>query len=108
MSSSYQVANRSLPVADIYAFPPSQLPLSLSAEEAIAQLVPTSTNTPKGNLLPIYASLPADVLTPVIAFLRLTDGAKPGESFLLESVVRGETAGRWSFVGARESTLVWH
>jgi anthranilate synthase component 1 len=78
-----------------------QLPLSLSADEAVAQLLPTSSHTPKGNLLPVYASLPADILTPVIAFLRLTDGAKSGESFLLESVVRGETAGRWSFVGSR-------
>jgi len=47
--------------------------------------------------------LPADVLTPVIAYLRLTDGASGVESFLLESAVKGETAGRWSFVGASES-----
>lgn len=62
--------------------------------------MPTSTHTPIGNCLPISASLPADILTPVIAYLRLTKGCTSGESFLLESVVRGETAGRWSFVGA--------
>lgn len=63
-------------------------------------------HTPAGNCIAISASLPADILTPVIAYLRLTNGARSGESFLLESVVRGETAGRWSFVGACESDLV--
>ena len=76
--------------------------ISPSLEEALALLVPSS-GTPAGNCLPISASLPADILTPVMAYLRLTNGGRTGESFLLESVVRGETAGRWSYVGASES-----
>ncbi|GAA6060151.1 hypothetical protein JCM10212_001448 [Sporobolomyces blumeae] len=83
-----------------------KLTLSSTLEEAKALLLPStspsssSTSTPSGNCLPVWATLPADVLTPVIAYLKLTDGAKAGESFLLESAVKGETAGRWSFVGA--------
>ncbi|GAA5904009.1 anthranilate synthase TRP2 [Sporobolomyces salmoneus] len=82
-----------------------KLALSHSLEEVRSLLLPsssssTSSTAPTGNCLPIWATLPADVLTPVIAYLRLTDGARAGESFLLESAVKGETAGRWSFVGA--------
>ncbi|GAA5932611.1 anthranilate synthase TRP2 [Sporobolomyces koalae] len=82
-----------------------QLTLSHSLEAAQSLLLPTSASTSAstaatGNCLPIWATLPADVLTPVIAFLRLTNGARTGECFLLESAVKGETAGRWSFVGA--------
>lgn len=47
--------------------------------------------------------LPADILTPVLCYLAITEGAELGiESFLLESVVRGETAGRYSYIGASE------
>ena len=75
--------------------------LSLSLASAVSHLSPASDGTPaKGNLLPLYATLPGDILTPVIAYLRLTNGATTGESFLMESVVRGETGGRWSYVGA--------
>ncbi|GJN88815.1 hypothetical protein Rhopal_001786-T1 [Rhodotorula paludigena] len=76
--------------------------LSHSLDDVSSLLLPSSSSSsqPEGNCLPIWATLPADVLTPVIAYLRLTDGAKGGESFLLESAVKGETAGRWSFVGA--------
>ncbi|TNY20730.1 putative TRP2-anthranilate synthase component I [Rhodotorula diobovata] len=80
--------------------------LSHTLQEATALLLPSSPSSssssaePAGNCLPIWATLPADVLTPVIAYLRLTDGASGVESFLLESAVKGETAGRWSFVGA--------
>lgn len=80
-------------------------PLSLKLEEASAQLLPSATSTPLGNCLPIFATLPGDLLTPVLAYLRLTNGARAGESFLMESAVRGETSGRWSYVGA--STLLW-
>lgn len=54
------------------------------------------------NTLPISLSIPApDTLTPVIAYLRLTDGAASDQSsFLLESVLPGSTQGRYSFVGA--------
>ncbi|KAK4702002.1 anthranilate synthase component I, partial [Phenoliferia sp. Uapishka_3] len=74
--------------------------VSPSLPEALALLAPSDGVAPAGNCLPISATLPADILTPVMAYLRLTNGGRTGESFLLESVVRGETAGRWSYVGA--------
>jgi anthranilate synthase component 1 len=46
---------------------------------------------------PTVRELPADLLTPVGAFLRLTGR---GPSFLLESVERGQQVGRFSLLGA--------
>ena len=55
-----------------------------------------------GRIIPIYTKIPADLLTPVMAYLRLSDGAKVGqESFLLESVNTGERLGRYSFLGVK-------
>lgn len=89
----------------------AQPKLSHSLDEVLSILLPSSSSSQQseGNILPVWAILPADVLTPVIAYLRLTDGAKDGvESFLLESAVKGETAGRWSFVGASVSSSSLH
>ena len=52
----------------------------------------------RGNLIPIYAELPADLETPVSLFLKLS-GGEP--SFLLESVDGGERIARYSFLGVR-------
>ena len=52
----------------------------------------------KGNLIPIYCELPADVETPVSVYLKLQD---EGPSFLLESITGGEAVGRYSFIGVR-------
>ena len=43
--------------------------------------------------------LPADLVTPVGAYLRLRE-ALGAPAFLLESVERGEQVGRYSFLGA--------
>ena len=50
-----------------------------------------------GNLIPLVREIPADLLTPVAASLRLTRGAR--HHFLLESVEGGETLARYSFIG---------
>jgi len=65
-------------------------PLSPSREEfgALAQ---------HGNLIPIFTELPADLDTPLSAFLRLRPGPY---AFLLESVEGGEKWARYSFLGA--------
>ena len=56
----------------------------------------------RGNIIPVYAKVPADLLTPVMAYLRLSNGARLGEeSFLLESVNTGERVGRYSFLGTK-------
>ncbi len=52
----------------------------------------------QGNLLPVYEVFPADLLTPVSAYLRIAQGAR--YSFLLESVEGGEKIARYTFAGA--------
>ncbi|KAH8919054.1 hypothetical protein BT69DRAFT_1285147 [Atractiella rhizophila] len=54
----------------------------------------------QGNLVPIYATLPGDLLTPTAAYLKITNGCRVGESFLLESVLGAAGVARYSFVGA--------
>jgi len=50
----------------------------------------------KGNAIPVYAEVGADLETPVSAFLKI---AKGPYGFLLESVEQGEHLGRYSFLG---------
>ncbi|RKP03635.1 hypothetical protein CXG81DRAFT_29220 [Caulochytrium protostelioides] len=45
--------------------------------------------------------MPSDLLTPVSAFLKLTNGAMDPYSFLFESVEGGENQSRYSFLGSR-------
>ena len=52
----------------------------------------------QGNLVPVYETFTADLLTPVGAHLRIARDAK--YSFLLESVEGGETIARYTFAGA--------
>ena len=62
--------------------------------------------TQQGNLVPVWTSVPADLLTPVSAYLKLTRRqaqsrrAKPNYSFLLESVEGGETVARYTYLGS--------
>ena len=51
-----------------------------------------------GNLIPVYDVFPADLLTPVSAYLRIARGTR--YSFLLESVEGGEKIARYTFAGA--------
>ena len=61
--------------------------------------------TQQGNLVPVWTSVPADLLTPVSAYLKLTRqggkkaGSKANYSFLLESVEGGETIARYTYLG---------
>ncbi|HTQ85270.1 MAG TPA: chorismate-binding protein, partial [Candidatus Solibacter sp.] len=52
-----------------------------------------------GNLVPVCAVLPADLLTPVGALLRLAPPGGASKAFLLESVEGGERLARYSFLG---------
>jgi len=52
----------------------------------------------EGNLVPVYETYTADLLTPVGAYLRIARDAK--YAFLLESVEGGENIGRYTFAGA--------
>ena len=50
-----------------------------------------------GKIVPVFRRRNADFITPVMAYLKLKDGRRP--SFLLESVLKGEQLGRYSFIG---------
>src|SRR3954464_1812449 len=52
----------------------------------------------RGNLVPVYETFTADLLTPVGAYLRLAKRAR--YACLLESVEGGEKIARYTFVGA--------
>ena len=57
----------------------------------------------RGNLVPVYRSINADLETPVSAYLKV---ARPPYSYLLESVAGGERIGRYSFIGTEPYRVV--
>jgi anthranilate synthase component 1 len=57
----------------------------------------------RGNLIPIYRELVADLETPVSAFMKINRG---GNSFLLESVEGGERIARYSFIGTEPYKII--
>lgn len=58
----------------------------------------------KGDLVPVYRTLLADLETPVSVYLKLTQGGQ--SAFLLESVEGGEQVGRYSFIGVNPHGLI--
>jgi anthranilate synthase component 1 len=60
----------------------------------------------RGNLVPVYRELPADLETPVSVYLKLRERASRRESFLLESVEGGEQIARYSFIGVEPSRVI--
>ncbi len=52
----------------------------------------------EATLIPVVKSISADLLTPVSAFLAISQ--KESHAFLLESIERGEQIGRYTFLGA--------
>jgi len=57
----------------------------------------------KGNLVPIWRQIQADLETPVSVYLKLRG---KGPSFLLESVEKGEQLGRYSFLGVKPAGVL--
>lgn len=57
----------------------------------------------RGNLIPVYREIMADMDTPVTAFKKLDDG---NFSYLLESIEGGEKWGRYSFLGSSPSVVI--
>jgi anthranilate synthase component 1 len=55
------------------------------------------------SVVPVWRELLADLTTPVALFTRCVGD---GNGFLLESVDRGETWGRWSFIGLNPSLSI--
>ncbi|KZS98980.1 anthranilate synthase component [Sistotremastrum niveocremeum HHB9708] len=52
----------------------------------------------RGNCIPVYVQIPADLITPCMAYLRIAKDSK--YSFLLESIIAGENLARYSFIGS--------
>ncbi|HUG15946.1 MAG TPA: anthranilate synthase component I [Thermomicrobiales bacterium] len=57
----------------------------------------------RGNVIPVYREIMADMETPVSAYLKIADGP---HSFLLESVEGGQTLARYSFLGSNPYLIV--
>ncbi len=57
----------------------------------------------KGNLIPVYREIMADMDTPVSAFMKIDDGEY---SFLLESIEGGEKWARYSFLGSSPAVVL--
>ncbi|MBU2535873.1 MAG: anthranilate synthase component I [Chloroflexota bacterium] len=57
----------------------------------------------RGNLVPVYREMMADLETPVSAYLKIARG---NYSFLLESVEGGERLARYSFIGTEPSQVI--
>ncbi|WVQ93356.1 anthranilate synthase component I [Kwoniella sp. CBS 9459] len=77
--------------------PPFSNTYPLTSSTARSKAPAAAENT-KPNLVPVFVEVPADLLTPVSAYLKIAKEQK--YSFLLESVVGGENLARYSFVGA--------
>jgi len=57
----------------------------------------------KGNLIPVYREIMADMDTPVTAFKKIDDGR---HAFLLESIEGGEKWARYTFLGATPAVVI--
>jgi anthranilate synthase component 1 len=57
----------------------------------------------RGNLVPVYREIKADLETPVSAYLKIARGKY---SFLLESVEGGERLARYSFLGTEPDRII--
>jgi len=72
----------------------------LPSLDAVRELLSKPSQAPqKPNLIPIYAQISADLITPSAAYLKVRAQTKSDFSFLFESAAT-ESVGRYSFVGA--------
>ncbi|KAF9036571.1 ADC synthase [Panaeolus papilionaceus] len=73
-------------------------PQTLPAYPPLSTIEKLVIQEKRGNCVPIYVELPADLITPCMAYLRIAKDSK--YSFLLESVIGGENVARYSFIGS--------
>lgn len=70
--------------------------------KSFEQLAHAPSTAGRRTLLPMFRRLFSDALTPVLAYRRLVrPDDRMAPSFLLESVVGGDTIGRYSYLGAQ-------
>lgn len=77
---------------------------SLQAFPPLATVEKIILQEKRGNCVPVFVQLPADLLTPCMAYLRVAKDSK--YSFLLESVIAGENVARYSFIGAGQPVTI--
>ncbi|KAI9682665.1 MAG: hypothetical protein M1829_006652 [Trizodia sp. TS-e1964] len=82
----------------------SRLKFEPSLEAVKEVLVSTAASPVAPNLVPLCTSIPADLLTPSLAYLRVAAGSEL--SFLYESAATTGTIGRYSFVGANPRKVI--
>lgn len=70
----------------------------LPAQPSLAIVEQYITTEKRGNCIPVFVELPAHFLTPCMAYMRIAKDSK--YSFLLESILGGESVARFSFIGA--------
>ncbi|KAF8528227.1 ADC synthase [Hysterangium stoloniferum] len=70
----------------------------LAANPSLAEVEQLIIHEKQGNCVPVFVQFPADLLTPCMTYLKVANNSK--YSFLLESVVGGESIARYSFIGA--------
>jgi anthranilate synthase component I len=76
----------------------NQVAIQPSIEKVEDVLSKSQSSRHPPNLVPLCATIPADLLTPTLAYLKIS--AKSELSFLYESAATTGTIGRYSFVGA--------
>jgi hypothetical protein len=76
----------------------------LPAYPSLATVEQLILNEKRGNCVPVYVQLPADLITPCMAYLRIAKDSR--YSFLLESVIGGKSVSRYSFIGAGQSSSI--
>ena len=75
---------------------------TLEVVQKILEASQSSAHPP--NVVPLFAQIPADLLTPTSAYLKIAQGSKL--SFLYESAATTGTIGRYSFVGANPLKVI--
>lgn len=91
------------PQDPLYCHPLIKTLKKLPALPSLATVEQLIIHEKRGNCVPVYVELPADLITPCMAYLRVAKDSK--YSFLLESVINGENVARYSFIGAGEQLL---
>ncbi|EWC47580.1 anthranilate synthase component 1 [Drechslerella stenobrocha 248] len=75
--------------------------------EALLDLIQAnSQNDSAPNIYPLATSIPADLLTPSGAYLKLVHATRPENSFLFESAPNTGSIGRYSFVGIEPREVI--
>ena len=76
----------------------TQITIQPDIERIEDVLSKSKSSSHRPNLVPLSATIPADLLTPTLAYLKISCNSKL--SFLYESAATTGTIGRYSFVGA--------